>query len=132
LGGALCAVCGDYVWRDCDVSRFGDGVVGFLKRKGQFLKKADVTSREGDMMNNKGFMGLIGLVFTVMIIGVLAYFIFPKYFGESTGMDQQTKNIAQQSGIDTTSQSSILESTKNRIKELEAMQNEQAKKALGE
>jgi hypothetical protein len=84
------------------------------------------------MMNNKGFMGLIGLVLTVLIVGVLAYFIFPKYFREPTGMNQQTKDTAKEAGIDTTSQSSILESTKTRIKDIEAMQVQQAKQATGE
>jgi uncharacterized protein YpmB len=75
-------------------------------------------------MNNRGFIGLIGLLLTVAIISVFAYFIFTKYFGKPTGMDQNTQEMADQAGIDTTSQTSILGSVKFVIKGVNEAQQE--------
>jgi hypothetical protein len=77
-------------------------------------------------MNNKGFIGLIGLLIAVAFISVLAYFVFTKYFGKPTGMDQNTLEMANQAGIDTTSQTSILDTTKAAIKGIEEAQQNQS------
>jgi len=75
-------------------------------------------------VNNRGFIGLIGLLLAVAFISVLAYFVFTKYFGKPTGMDQGTQEIANEAGIDTTSQTSILDSVKSTIKDVDKAQQE--------
>jgi hypothetical protein len=75
-------------------------------------------------MNNKGFLGMVGLLFAIAIISAMAYFVFTKYLGKPTGMDQNTQEMAQQAGIDTTNQTSILDSTKSVIKDINQKQQE--------
>lgn len=78
-------------------------------------------------MNNKGFAGLLSLVLSVAIISVLMYFVFTRYFLKpSASMDQPTQKAVQEAGIDTTSQFGVLESTKAKIKQIEAQQVERA------
>ena len=45
-------------------------------------------------MNKKGFFGLIGLLIAKAFISLLAYFVFVKYFGKPTGMNQDTQELA--------------------------------------
>ena len=74
-------------------------------------------------MNNKGFMGMIGLLLTAVIICYLAYISFTQYFGKpSAHMDQPTQQMATDAGIDTSSQQAVLESTKAKIRDVEAME----------
>jgi uncharacterized protein YpmB len=75
-------------------------------------------------VNNKGFMGIVALLLAVAIISCFAYFVFTKYFGKPTGMDQSTQEMADQAGIDTTSQTSILGSVKSVIKGVNEAQQE--------
>jgi len=77
-------------------------------------------------MNNRGFGGFIGLLLTLAIISFLAYLISVHYLGKPQGMDQNTQQIVNQAGIDTTSQSSILDSTKSTIRTVEEMQHNQS------
>lgn len=74
-------------------------------------------------MNNKGFAGLIGLLISVGIIFLIAYFAFQIYFGStatSVPADEPTTSAVADAGINTSSQKSVLDSTKSKIKELEA------------
>jgi hypothetical protein len=80
-------------------------------------------------MNNKGFTGLIGLLLIVGFISIAAYFIFKQYFGKPTGMDQNTQEMAAQEGIDTTSQTGILDSVKSKIKGIQEAQDSQSQLA---
>ena len=74
-------------------------------------------------MNNKGFMGMIGLLLTAVIVCFLAYISFTQYFGKpSEHMDKPTQKMAADAGIDTSSQQAVLESTKAKIKDIEAME----------
>ena len=82
-------------------------------------------------MNNKGFVGMIGLLLTVVIISFVAYFAFTQYFGKPTKqMDQSTQKMVTEAGIDPTSQQAILESTKARLKGLEQLQQQSADQTL--
>ena len=74
-------------------------------------------------MNNKGFMGMVGLLLTAVIICVLAYIAYTRYLGNpSARMDQSTKQTLQDAGIDTTSEMGILQSTKSKIKDIEQIE----------
>ena len=74
-------------------------------------------------MNNKGFMGMVGLILTVAIICFMAYFVYKKYMLKPTGMDQNTQSMAQEAGFDTSSQTGILSSAKSIIKDAENTEN---------
>ncbi len=77
-------------------------------------------------MKNKGFMGMIGLLLAAVIVGFLAYLSFTQYFGKpSAHMDEPTQQMATDAGIDTSSQQAVLESTKAKIKNIEAMELKQ-------
>jgi multisubunit Na+/H+ antiporter MnhB subunit len=87
------------------------------------------------VMNNKGFLGLIGLLLTVAIISFIAYFMFKQYLGKPTGMDQNTQEMVNQAGIDTASQAGILVSAKslvNGIEESQRIQSQQLANDLGQ
>lgn len=71
----------------------------------------------------------------IAIISIAAYFMFKQYLGKPTGMDQNTQEMANQAGIDTTSQASILSSVKstiNRVNEAQQGQDQQYANALGQ
>ena len=79
-------------------------------------------------MNNKGFIGLIGLILTAAIICLLAYFSFTQYFGKPA-MDQETKAMTTEAGIDTsTGEIGTLRSMKSKIKDAEELQLRQSQK----
>lgn len=81
-------------------------------------------------MNNKGFFGLIGLLIAIAFISLLAYFVFVKYFGKPTGMNQDTQELANQAGIDTSSQTGILDSVKSKIKGIQESQDSQSQQLV--
>ena len=85
-------------------------------------------------MNNKGFAGLIGLLLAVAIVAFVAYIMFKQYFQNPTGMDQRTQQIANQAGIDTTSQAGAIDSARslvNSLNDSQRVQDEQIANALG-
>ena len=78
-------------------------------------------------MNNKGFIGLVGLIVTAAILCFMVYFVLARYLGNpSARMDQPTKRAVEESGIDLGTQASVLESTKSKIKEIEDLENKRA------
>ena len=78
-------------------------------------------------MKNKGFAGMATLLIGLMIAGLIAYFSFRQYSGESKKGSVQEKSLSQEAGIDTSSQLKILESSKARIKDIQQIKLEEAK-----
>ena len=65
----------------------------------------------------KGFLSLIGLLLSIVIIFVLCYFLLTVYLkGPST--DKATKKSLTEQNIDTTTYQTTLDSTKARIKNI--------------
>ena len=78
-------------------------------------------------MNSKGFVGLLGLIITAAIISFLAYIMLTRYFDQSSvTMDAPAQEAVKEAGINTSTQRTVLESTKAKIKDIEKMQQQQA------
>jgi len=77
-------------------------------------------------MKNKGFAGMSALLIGLMIAGLVAYFSLKQYLGEDRKGSPQTQSFAQEAGIDTSSQISVLESSKARIQDIQRIKTEQA------
>ncbi len=75
------------------------------------------------MNNNKGSVAL--LLMGLIIISMMAYFSFMKHTGEPKKTDPSVQTMAEQAGLDTSSATAILESAKDKIKEVEKLQAEQ-------
>ena len=74
---------------------------------------------------------MVGLLLTAGIICILAYIAYTRYFGNpSSRMDQSTKETLRETGIDTSSELGILESTKSKIKDIEKLQLQQSQQLM--
>ena len=80
-------------------------------------------------MNSKGFIGLLGLLITTVLIGVMVYFAFTEYFSKPS-VSQQTQNTMKEVGINTSSQLSVVQSVTSQLKDIEAMQERQSQGIL--
>jgi type IV secretory pathway TrbF-like protein len=67
--------------------------------------------------NNQGFVSLIGMLLTLIIICFLVYTMLNIYFKPGVVEKTAGKNM-QASGIDTSSYKSIVDSTKDKVKEI--------------
>ena len=82
-------------------------------------------------MNNKGFMGMVGLLLTTLIICILAYIAYTRYLGNpSARMDKSTKQAAQEAGIDASSEMGIYHSTTSKIREMEQLQLQRSQQVM--
>ena len=73
-------------------------------------------------MNNKG-LGVIELLIVLCIIGGMAYF-WAQNYSKGPVVDEPTAQVLSQQGIDTTSYSGVVDSTKTMVKGLEQKQAE--------
>jgi type IV secretory pathway TrbF-like protein len=77
--------------------------------------------------NNQGFIGLLGMVLTLAIILVIVYISFKTYFKPNlTGISNPSET-----GINTTSYQSILESSKKKVEDINKQTLERQKQLEG-
>jgi hypothetical protein len=86
----------------------------------------------GKRMNQKGFIGIIGLLLAVGIISFMAYFAFKDYFTNPTGMNKESQQVAHQAGIETTSQVSVIKSVKSQVQDIQAIQEQQIEQVMSD
>lgn len=73
---------------------------------------------KGLLKDNKGYITLVGILLVVVIIGVLYYASANSYFKKPL-LDEETHELVEKEGIDTSTYKSLLDSTKEKAKEYE-------------
>ena len=69
------------------------------------------------LLGKKGFFSLLGLLLTVLIIGVLCYFLLNVYLKRPL-FNAETKKSLSEQGIDSSSYQSTLDSTRKEIRNI--------------
>ncbi len=78
--------------------------------------------------HNKGFVSFIGFLIAVIIAVVLCYIMMRTYTkGPPIKINEETKEALEESGIDTSSSSGTLDSTRDRIEEIKRIAEERNK-----
>jgi hypothetical protein len=70
------------------------------------------------MKPHRGFASMIGLLFALAIVLFIFYILFNTYF-KRTSMDKSTEKAVQEQGINTANYGTIIDSTRNKIKDIE-------------
>jgi hypothetical protein len=73
-----------------------------------------------NIKNNKAFVSLIGLLFSIGIIFFIGYKVYDVYLKKPVA-DRQTQKILSEAGMDTSSQSGAYEGTKAKIRDVNRM-----------
>jgi type II secretory pathway pseudopilin PulG len=74
--------------------------------------------------NNKGFIGLLEILITTAIIGVLMYFMLKHYSG-APAIDKETKKAMSEQGIDSTNYKTIIDTARTSV---QAIQEKEAQR----
>lgn len=69
------------------------------------------------LTSEKGFVLLVGILITAIIIAVL-FFLMLKIYIKGPSVKKETAEIMEEAGIDTSDYKGVLESTKNKIDDL--------------
>lgn len=75
-----------------------------------------------EKIRNDGFVSLLGVLLTLVIISVLSYMVFKNYYSATPQSDKSIEKPLAEAGINTTSYSTVLDSTKTRINDLSQQQ----------
>lgn len=71
------------------------------------------------MRKVKAGFGFIEILLALAIIAFIAYKVFNVYF-KKTSLDKDTQKIISEQGIDTTSYKSTIDSTRDKLKEIQS------------
>ena len=82
-----------------------------------------------NLCEEKGFIGLLSLLFSLAVVCALAYFAYGVYFKKPIA-DQQTQEMLSSQNIDTSTPKTILDSTRTQIKGMEKMIQERESQVL--
>jgi len=76
--------------------------------------------------HQKGFISILGILLSLVIVCVMFYWALNVYFGKSS-INEANKSTIKEYGIDTSSQKAVLESTKQKISVAEQQMLDHAK-----
>jgi len=79
---------------------------------------------------DSGFASLIGLLITLALMCLLVYIAFNTYF-KTPVTDKETKKSLSQQGIDSSSYKTILDSSRNKVKDIQKQLKEQTEELEG-
>jgi Tfp pilus assembly protein PilE len=79
--------------------------------------------------NNKGFIGLLEILITTAIIGVLMY-IMLKHYSETPAIDKETKKAMSEQGIDTTNYKTIVDTTRTSVQAIQEKEAQRIKEIM--
>jgi cell division protein FtsB len=82
------------------------------------LWKTSVKGIEGEMRKIKAGFMFIELLLVLAIIMFLAFKVFKLYFKKSS-LNQETQQVISEQGIDTASSKSIIDSTRNKLGDIQ-------------
>ncbi|MBF0595369.1 MAG: hypothetical protein HQL22_10455 [Candidatus Omnitrophica bacterium] len=78
------------------------------------------------LAERRGFISFLGILLALALSSVLCYFMVTSYF-KKPALDKATAGVVQESGIDTSGYSTIINSTRSKLHDLEKQQELQYK-----
>ncbi len=73
-------------------------------------------------IKNDGFLSLLGILLTLIIIGFLSYTAFKNYSSSVSQTDKSMDKTFKEQGINTTSYQAVLDTTRKRVNDLTQQQ----------
>ncbi len=81
------------------------------------------------LKNEKGFLSLLGLLFTLAIILFVCYIMINTYLRKPIS-DKSTEKVISEQNIDTSSYQSIVDTTRKRVQDIEKQAEERQNQLL--